>query len=97
MRTILAASVALFLSTAAVTAQDSKMEPGDSTTGTAGKSTNSDGSPGANTASQGTVINQSKNTGSNPDEAGKNTNSDGTSGATGASGGEGGSSTDTKK
>ncbi|WP_295559201.1 hypothetical protein [uncultured Hyphomicrobium sp.] len=92
MKAILAATAALLLSTATVVAADSKMQPGQPSTGDAGKSTNSDGSAGANPSSDGTVINQSKNTGSNPDSAGKSTNSDGSSGASGASSGEGGSS-----
>lgn len=96
MKVILAATAALLLSTATIMAEETKMQPGEPSTGDAGKSTNSDGSPGTNPASKGTAINQSKNTGSDP-SAGKSTNSDGTSGATGASSGEGGSPADSAK
>ncbi len=97
MKAILAATAALLLFTATVVAEETKMQPGEPTTGDAGKSTNSDGSAGANPSSEGTAINQSKNTGSDPSSAGKSTNSDGSSGATGASSGEGGSSADKAK
>ncbi len=91
MRMYFAVAAALLLSTASVMAEESKVKPGQPTTGESGKSTNSDGSTGSAPSSPGTVINQSKNTGSDPSQAGKSTNSDGSSGATGASSGEGGS------
>lgn len=89
MKSILAASAALLLSTAAVIAEETKMQPGDPSTGSAEKSTNSDGTRGANEQAPGTAINQTKNSGANSSDAGKSTNSDGSSGATGESSGEG--------
>lgn len=84
---IIAATTALGLLTGAVAAADTTLQPGQSSTGEANKNTNSDGSAGTQTNAPGTTINQTENSGSNPDAAGKNTNSDGSSGAsTGTSG-----------
>jgi hypothetical protein len=77
MKVFIAATAAMALLAGAALAADTKASPD------AGKSTNSDGSPGKNANQQGTTIDQTKNSGSNPSEAGKSTNSDGSSGATG--------------
>ena len=81
MKAILTAVAALGLLAGTALAADDKASPD------AGKSTNSDGSAGANAAQPGTTIDQTKNSGSDPSAAGKSTNSDGTSGATGGSSG----------
>jgi hypothetical protein len=90
MKKIFATAAACALLAGTALAADTDTKSGQTATSPeAGKSTNSDGSRGTNESTPGTAINQTKNTGSDPNSAGKSTNSDGSTGATGESTGDG--------